>query len=215
MVGRAVSDQARFWNGFAARYARHPISDQTAYAHKLARTQAHMRPDMEVLEIGCGTGGTAVAHAPHVRHVEAVDFSSEMLGFAKAKAAEAGVANITFREAALEELDPAAKRYDMVLMLSVLHLISDRKTAARQVRDLLKPGGLFVSSTVCLTEYPLIARLIVPVASALRQLPAIKIFSPDALRATLTGAGFEIVEDWRPKPAAPLFLIARKPEPAA
>jgi len=210
-----MSNQARFWNGFAARYARHPISDQAAYDHKLALTQSHMRPDMDLLEIGCGTGGTAVAHAAHVRHITAVDFSAEMLGFARTKAAEAGATNITFREAALDEIDPAEKTYDMVLMLSVLHLIADRTAAAHHVWNLLKPGGLFVSSTVCLTDYPRLARLIVPVASALRQLPAIKIFSPDALRATLTGAGFDIIEDWRPKPAAPLFLIAQKPEGAA
>jgi cyclopropane fatty-acyl-phospholipid synthase-like methyltransferase len=30
-----------------------------------------MRPDMEVLEFGCGTESTALEHAPHVAHIEA------------------------------------------------------------------------------------------------------------------------------------------------
>jgi hypothetical protein len=36
-------------------------------------------------------------------------------------------------------------------------------------------------------------------------------FTADDLRAAITRAGFEIVEDWRPGPRSALFLVARKP----
>ena len=61
--------EARFWNKLADRYSRRPISDEATYEKKLEITRQYFRPDMEVLEIGCGTGTTAIAHAPYVKHI--------------------------------------------------------------------------------------------------------------------------------------------------
>jgi cyclopropane fatty-acyl-phospholipid synthase-like methyltransferase len=36
--------------------------------------------DMEVLEFGCGTGSTAIVHAPHVKELRAIDISEKMIG---------------------------------------------------------------------------------------------------------------------------------------
>ena len=41
---------------------------------------------MEVLEFGCGTGGTAIIHAPYVKHIRAIDISGNMIAIAKGKA---------------------------------------------------------------------------------------------------------------------------------
>ena len=68
-----------FWNRIARRYARQPVADQAAYEHKLAVTQGYLRPEMELVEIGCGTGSTALVHAPRVRHITAFDGSSAMI----------------------------------------------------------------------------------------------------------------------------------------
>ncbi len=53
---------ARFWIFVARRYAKNPVSDEGVYQEKLQIKQGHFRPEMEVLEIGCGTGATAIAH---------------------------------------------------------------------------------------------------------------------------------------------------------
>ena len=74
-----MAEPAAFWNRIAAKYAASPISDEAAYARKLELTRARLRPDMEVLEFGCGTGGTARLHAPHVRSYRATDFSPAMI----------------------------------------------------------------------------------------------------------------------------------------
>ena len=71
--------QARdFWNKRADKYSKQPVPDEDAYRKKLEKTREYFRPDMDVLEIGCGTGSTAIAHAPYVRHILATDFSSRM-----------------------------------------------------------------------------------------------------------------------------------------
>ncbi len=74
-----MSGENRFWDKRAAKYAQHPVADQAAYEKKLEITRTHFRPDSEVLETGCGTGSTALAHAPYVKHILATDFSLEQV----------------------------------------------------------------------------------------------------------------------------------------
>ena len=76
----------RFWDRIANRYSRTPIADEATYQTKLRITQDHLRPDMDVLEFGCGTGSTALVHAPVVNRILAIDISSKMIGIARDKA---------------------------------------------------------------------------------------------------------------------------------
>ncbi|NNE51124.1 MAG: methyltransferase domain-containing protein, partial [Sulfitobacter sp.] len=93
------SSDSRFWDRIAPRYARNSVSDEASYARKLAETAALMGPDMEVLEIGCGTGTTALHHAGRVAHIRATDISAGMLTIARQKADAAGISNVTFQRA--------------------------------------------------------------------------------------------------------------------
>ena len=83
--------ETKFWNKIADRYSRRPISDEAVYEKKLDITRKYFRPDMEVLEFGCDTGTTAIAHAPYVKHIRATDISSKMIAIAQRKADAPGV----------------------------------------------------------------------------------------------------------------------------
>ena len=63
---------AKFWDRIAKRYAKRPVADDAAYQKKLEITQSYFQPHMEVLEIGCGTGSTAITHAPNVKRIAAI-----------------------------------------------------------------------------------------------------------------------------------------------
>lgn len=203
---------ARFWDWIAARYARGPVADEAAYRRKLALTQAAFPPNSDVLEIGCGTGTTAVHHAPHVRHIHAVDVSDKMLSIARDRAQAAGATNITFERADIEDLEFAPESTDAVLALSILHLLLDWAKVVGLIHDAIRPGGIFVSSTACLGGTGMAwIRIISPVGRATGLLPQVQSISPQELRDTVQRAGFVIEEDWRPAPKAALFLIARKP----
>ncbi|MGD1860116.1 MAG: hypothetical protein ACFB0E_09115 [Leptolyngbyaceae cyanobacterium] len=60
------------------------IADEVAdqKKKKLTVTRSYFRSDMQVLEIGCGTGSTAILHAPHVNHIRAINFSANMIAIA-------------------------------------------------------------------------------------------------------------------------------------
>jgi len=207
-----MAELSAFWDRLADKYAAQPIADEDAYRTKLARTQAHLTPEMDIFEFGCGTGGTAITHAPLVRSVRAIDFSARMLEMARQRAAEAGVDNVTFEQGDITSIAIEPGRYDMVLGLSILHLLKDRQAVIRRVYEMLKPGGRFVSSTACLGDSMKWFGYIAPLGRALGLLPVLNVMTPDQLRTDMVRTGFVIEHDWRPNPKSALFLIARKPD---
>ena len=199
----------RFWDRIAARYARKPIADEAAYATKLEMTRKYLREDSEILEIGCGTGGTAIEHAPYVARVLATDVSAKMLEFGRERAEAAGVENVTFRQAAAEDIDAEDASFDAVLALSLLHLLDDRLPVLANIHRWLKPGGTFVSSTAVLGDTMRWFRFIGPLGHKLGLIPKVHIFTRGELEASITDAGFEIVESWQPGKVTD-FVIARR-----
>ncbi|WP_300542870.1 class I SAM-dependent methyltransferase [Maricaulis sp.] len=206
-----MNRERRFWNRMAKRYFNSPIEDEAAYEHKLEKTRQYFTPDSEVLEFGCGTGGTAVRHAPHVKHYLATDISEEMLRFGEERAREAGAGNITFKRTDFADLEADPESFDAVLGLSILHLLEDRDEGIAKACSLLKPGGVFVSSTVCVADGLWFLIPIIPIARLVGLFPLLRVFSANALRKSMHEAGFEIVYDWKPSRRSALFLICRKP----
>lgn len=212
--GAALERSARFWDRIADRYAAQPVADEAAYQRKLAVTRGYLRPDMEVLELGCGTGSTALVHAPHVKHLRAVDVSPRMIEIARGKAKAAGVSNVTFQVSTVEALHVPDGSVDVVLALSLLHLLEDKEGAIARVRRMLKPGGLFVTSTPCLGDswkYRVLLALIGPIGRWIGRMPSVvQVFTRDALTQAITGAGFAIDHRWQPAPDKAVFIVARK-----
>lgn len=206
-----MSKDASFWDRHAARYAKSKISDQASYEQKLALTQEVFTPLTRVLEIGCGTGSTALIHAPKVAAIRAVDFSGEMIAIARQKAKDAGIDNIAFEVAGLDDLDADEGTYDVVMAMSVLHLLGDLDHALSRIHDLVAPGGKFVSSTACLGEKMWFMKPLAPIGRALGLLPTFRVFTRKHLEARLKANGFQIVQSWRPKKALAVFIIAERP----
>ncbi|WP_299673822.1 class I SAM-dependent methyltransferase [uncultured Roseobacter sp.] len=204
--------ETRFWDRVAPGYAKRPVADQAAYERKLEITQSHLSPGMDVLEFGCGTGTTALIHAAHVNHVLAFDFSAQMIAIAEDKANAQGVENVTFVQNRIEDFEPPANRYDAVLAMSILHLLQDPRAALAKTFDMLKPGGTFHSSTVCLADGMRWFQPIALAGRALRLLPRVRFLSAPQLEDMVRDAGFEIETAWRPKDGRTLFLVARKPD---
>ena len=204
----------RFWDQVADKYARKPIDDEQAYQRKLEITREFLTPESVVLEIGCGTGSTALLHAPFVKSILATDVSRRMIEIAEGKAAAQEITNVTFRRAGAEELAVDDGGFDAVLALNLLHLLADPEAAIAKVHRWLKPGGVFVSSTVCLGDRVDIFRLIapfVPIAGRFGLLPSVlKVLKQKDLEDRLTAAGFEVTRTWRPEGSMAAFIIATK-----
>ncbi|MDH3612409.1 MAG: class I SAM-dependent methyltransferase [Gammaproteobacteria bacterium] len=204
---------ARFWDKIAERYSQQPVADETAYQKKLQVTREYLQPDMEVLEFGCGTGSTAITHAPYVKHIHAIDISSKMIAIAQGKADANDVVNVTFNRSTVDELSVSDQSFDAVLGLSILHLLENKEEAIAKVHRMLKPGGIFVSSTACLGDTMLrFLELIVPIGNFFGLMPLVKVFTTKELEYSITDAGFKIDYQWQSDKGKAVFIVAKKAE---
>ncbi len=166
---------------------------------------------MNVLEFGCGTGGTAIIHAPYVKQIKAIDFSQNMITIAKKKAADKNIKNTFFECREIKDFDEKKEQFDVILGLNILHLLEDKEKTLHKVFSLLKPDGIFVSSTACLQDHAFLKLLkyVAPTGHFFGLIPFFKVFSKDDLVRLHEKVGFKIEVDWRPEVFS-LFLIAKK-----
>ena len=205
------SDQGRFWDRWARRYAAMPVADPGSYEIKLAMTREHLTPQSQVFEFGCGTGSTAIAHAPYAGRILGLDVSARMVEIARSKAQAAGVRNVTFDQGDILTWPMEAASWDVVMGHSILHLLDARREVIDRAFRMLKPGGLFVSSTTCIGDMARPMGWIVAMGRSVGLLPSVNVFSPATLEAEITEAGFALETVWQPRGRAKaVFILARK-----
>ncbi len=203
-------DRSFFWDKIAERYSKQPVADEAAYQKKLQVTRQYFQPDMEVLEFGCGTGSTAITHAPYVKHIQAIDISSRMIEIARGKADAKNINNITFKRSSFDELGVPDETLDAVLGLSILHLLHNREDVIARVYKMLKPGGIFATSTVCIGDTMAFFKFIAPVGKFFGLI--LRVFTAKELENSLIGTGFKIDYQWQPGKGKSVFIVAKKAE---
>ncbi|TIH10573.1 class I SAM-dependent methyltransferase [Pseudomonas leptonychotis] len=212
----AMAHKAHFWNRIARKYANDPIADLAGYERTMQRVQDLLSTEHEVLEIGCGTGTTALRLAPRTRRLVATDVSEQMITIVCAKLASQPMPQLHFRLADADAPVAEQGAYDAVLAFNLLHLVTDLSLALSSAINALKPGGLLISKTPCLNEMnPLIPKLALPLMRAIGKAPPVLCFDASQLQAAMTAQGLEILaverhgskgKDWR------VFIVARKPD---
>ncbi len=206
-----------FWDKVAERYSRQPIKDMDAYTYTLDRTRSYLAEGDKVLELGCGTGSTALLLAPSVAEYTASDISSEMSRIGRGKAEDAGITNITFVTAEVDGKALGEGPYDAILAFNLLHLVEDLPAALRAVHKRLKPGGTFISKTPSMPSgnKPLVYRLLplfLPIMRLFGKAPGyVNLRQIKELEDLIAKAGFKIIETGN-YPASPAnrFVVARK-----
>ncbi len=199
-----------FWDRRARKYAQKPVPDEEAYRQTLDRVRAWLEPNYHVLEIGCGTGTTALKLASSAGDIVATDLSGEMIRIAREKAQAEGIENVTFAQGTLDDALPTGS-FDAVLTFNFLHLIRDVPRAIDRIGELLKPEGLFISKTPCLGEESWLLRGIIPLIQAFGQAPFVNFLRSDSLQTTIRNAGFDILETgFYPVKRRSLLVVARK-----
>lgn len=191
-----MQTSAAFWDKLARKYAARPVSNEDAYKQTLDRVRQYLSKEDHVLELGCGTGTTALLLADHVKSYRASDISSEMIAIANEKREASCQTNLQCVTAGLNapELDEQAP-YDAVLAFNVIHLFDDTDQALSRIHHLVKPGGLLISKTVCLSGKYGFLRLPVFFMQLLGKAPLVRFMSGKALVNKMENAGFEIVEE--------------------
>ena len=112
-------------------------------------------PTDRVLDVATGTGFTALAVAPLVRHVTGLDVSSGMLDEARGRADGSGAANVDFREGSAEALPFPGASFDAVTCRMAAHHFDSIPAFLHESARVLAPGGrLLIADTTIPDDAP-------------------------------------------------------------
>jgi len=165
-----------------------------------------LQPNHRVLEMGCGTGSTALELAEAVDHYLATDVSSEMIEIARAKS---GPDHLRFE--VRDAHDPLGGPHDVILALNLLHLVEDLEAAISSVFEALPSGGLFITKTALMRDGLWVLPMIVPLMQLIGKAPYVRNLKEQDYMDLLTDAGFVIDEKLIQSGMVPrAFVIARK-----
>lgn len=97
-----------------------------------------------VVDLGAGTGRFALAAAPHVRRLIAVDISPAMVAHLEQRVEEEGIPNVEVVQAGLLSYEHEGPPVDAVHMRNVLHQVPElfKVVALHRIAGMLRPGGV-------------------------------------------------------------------------
>ena len=209
-AGGRMSGEKKFWNKVAKKYAASPIKNVPAYEQTMDRTRTYLSTDDNVLEIGCGTGSTALLLADRTARLTATDISANMIDIAKAKACDAGAENVAFLEGDIFLEDLQAGSFDAILAFNLFHLVRDLPSALDRAQSLLKPGGVLISKTVCLAEQTRLWAIPISLMRMVGFAPYVNMMTFADIEGAITEAGLDVIETGLyPEPYS-RFVVARK-----
>jgi SAM-dependent methyltransferase len=152
-------------------------------------------PGMQVLDLGCGDGTTALPAARLGAHVLGVDIASNLVAAAKRRAQEEGLTNIRFQEGDatnLEGLDDDS--FDLTLSVFGAMFAPRPVYVAKEMVRVTRPGGRIVMGNWIPNDPTLVAQILT-ISSAYSPPPPEGFVSPmtwgieDEVLARFTAAG--------------------------
>ena len=206
-----MAHSVKFWDKQSLRYD--DISDKydPSYKRIIEKSAPYLDSETMVLDFACGTGRISIEIASKVKNLIALDTSKGMLERAGEKAKQKNIQNISFLHSDIYDVSLREEGFELVFALNILHLLKDKESVIRRIHHLLKPGGIFISSTACMAGAMKPGNLLIKFLSRMRVLPYMTILDSPEFRNVITKENFEILYteelDYNPPN---YFVIARK-----
>ena len=142
----------KFWDKQAKRYDDSEKQFEPVYREIIARTKEYLNANDNVLDFGCATGTKTLKLVDGIKHIHGLDISGEMINEAIKKKNEANVKNVSFSQGTIFNDDLEKASFEKVIAYAIIHLLEDSEMVIQRIHELLKPGGLFISTTACFKD---------------------------------------------------------------
>ncbi|KAK0202635.1 methyltransferase type 11 [Desarmillaria ectypa] len=149
-----------------AAYKTHGYHESVLRSHKSRTAEAcaayllpSIRPDMNILDVGCGPGTITAGFAAlsPKGHVTGMDMSEEVLEHARTNAEHQGLTNITFQIGNILELPFPDNTFDIAHAHQIVQHTTDQVKALQEMRRVTKDGGIVAvreADTSAMTWFP-------------------------------------------------------------
>jgi 2-polyprenyl-3-methyl-5-hydroxy-6-metoxy-1,4-benzoquinol methylase len=194
----------KFWDNIASKFDRLEKND-ISYQIFIEKARKYLKIDDTVLDFGCGTGLICNEIAENVRSIYAMDISSNMIEISKNKAKELNIQNIEFARTTIFDERFKANSFNTIIAFNIFHLLEEPQKYFQRLHQILKPGGLILSSTPCMSEAPFLNRIL-KIFSFIGMTPKLNSFTSSEMKKMLLGESFKTIELNRIKPKSPIYL---------
>jgi ubiquinone/menaquinone biosynthesis C-methylase UbiE len=147
---QAVKDKTRFtYDSASDHFDDAPLAFWDRYGRGTVE-RLKLKPGSSVLDVGCGTGASAIPAAQTVApdgHVIGVDLAEKMLAVARDKAAKQGLHNVEFRVGDMENLGFPDGHFDAVISVFSIFFVPDMEKQTRELWRMVRPGGQLAITT--------------------------------------------------------------------
>lgn len=213
MPKKSRNKTVRFWDMLARQTDKVASTNKQSYHNAIEKTKMHLHPEDTVLDFGCGTGLVSLEVADQVTRIEAIDISGKMIELAQRKAQNLNITNIRFTQATIFDPSLLSATYDVVLSYNILHLLPSADKAISRIGELLKPGGLYISSTRCEGEARYsVLNILIGLISKIGIIPYFRFFTIEELDSLITSGNLQIIsaESIDKKSHSNRFIVAKK-----
>ena len=190
MTMKTKQHGAEYWDKHAKNYDRsmmllgRPIPKMAALAADAVRSASR------VLEVAAGTGLVTVSIARSAKSVIATDYAAAMVEMLEQRMRALDISNVRCQRADIYALSFEAQSFDAVVAANVLHLLPDLPAALKNLRRLIRHGGVLIAPTYCHDETWL--SWLTSRALAVSGFPGHRRFTAKSLRATLESEGLHV-----------------------
>jgi len=206
----------KFWDKQAKRYDLAEIQFAHVYKDIIAKTVKYLNLSDNALDYGCATGTKTIELANKVQHIHGLDISAEMINEAVKKQDESKISNISFSQGTIFNTNLEETSFDKIIAYGIIHLLEDKEEVIQRIHKLLKPGGLFISTTACMKDKMAIkTRIEVTAYLFMKRLGIfplhLNMFMHADVEKLIKDQNFEIVEVEKIINGIPaIFIVARK-----
>jgi 2-polyprenyl-3-methyl-5-hydroxy-6-metoxy-1,4-benzoquinol methylase len=186
-----------------------PEPNQTA-SKIIKSSKEFLEKDNYLLDFGCGSGAITNQLAKAAKAIDAIDISSGMLEFAKKQAEENSIGNINYIQTSLFDERFKNETFDAILAFNVLHYIEDMPSLIERINRLLKPNGIFISSTACMKEKRSLVGYLMLLLTKIGIVPKMNFYKKVELENLIENGNFDVIKSERISKLPEYFIVTKK-----
>ncbi|MDY6931248.1 MAG: class I SAM-dependent methyltransferase [Halobacteriota archaeon] len=157
-IGERNEKKETYWSRFAEDFEKRQSFVAGEEMICLVKEELQKEEKLgHVLELGCGTGLYTEVLKDNSEFVLATDFSDEMIE--ASKKLRGGYQNVKFLKADAMNLNFDEESFDTIVMINLIHVISDPERVINESSRVLKSGGKILIASFALDEMNLLNKI--------------------------------------------------------
>lgn len=199
-----------FWNRVAKRVNKHIQKPNEKNLKIVQNLQKHLKSNDQVLDFACGPGIISCEISKNVNAIHAIDISTQMIEIATSHKIEQNLNNITFFRTTIFDDNIQIGSFDVITAFNILHYLEDKEIYMKRINELLKPNGIFISSTIYSKEKKTILFYFFSFINKLKIMPKINFYSLHELENNILKCNFKLIESYDISPFPERFIVVSK-----